>query len=159
MVLKPRKFIYKNKQKLRKFQFFKKSKLSFGNSGLYLIQSLRLNSKQIFRYKLFIKKSVRKVDKTLRFVWFNLFPHLPLTRKVEGSRMGKGKGKLVGWIIEYKPGIYLFEFKNLRNGRLEYFIKQILLKIPSKGKVYKNLSKKTTTVLNKSIKISYDVFW
>jgi len=24
------------------------------------------------------------------------FPHIPLSKKVEGSRMGKGKGKLAG---------------------------------------------------------------
>ena len=50
----------------------------------------------MFRYKLFLKKAARRTDKTLRKVWFYVFPHLPITRKVAGSRMGKGKGKLAG---------------------------------------------------------------
>jgi ribosomal protein L16/L10AE len=48
----------------------------------------------MFRLKLFLKKAARKTDKTLRRVWVNTFPHIPLTKKVIGSRMGKGKGKL-----------------------------------------------------------------
>jgi large subunit ribosomal protein L16 len=96
MSLRPRKFTFKNRHKRRSLINFKKTTLSYGNFGLRILQPLWVNSKQVFRYKLFIKKSARRADKTSRKVWFNLFPHLPLTRKVEGSRMGKGKGKLAG---------------------------------------------------------------
>ena len=62
-----------------------------------LVKPLRINSKKIFRIKLFLKKGSRKSDNTRRRVWFNAFPHLPLTKKVVGARMGKGKGKLSIW--------------------------------------------------------------
>ena len=68
MLLRPRKFFYKNFQKKRSFTFFKRLKLSYGIAGLYLLQPLKLTSKQIFKYKLFLKKSTRKSDKTLRFM-------------------------------------------------------------------------------------------
>ena len=94
--MRPRKFIYKSKYKNRSLKFSKNSKLSFGCAGLLLLQPIKLNSKQLFRYKLFLKKSSRRSDRTLRSSWFNLFPHIPISRKVKGARMGKGKGKLSG---------------------------------------------------------------
>lgn len=68
--------------------------LCFGHSGLLITKPLFINSKKMFRLKIFLKKSSRKTDKTSRRVWVNTFPHIPLTKKVIGSRMGKGKGKL-----------------------------------------------------------------
>ncbi len=65
-----------------------------GDCGLRTIQPLRMSSKQIFRLKVFLKKAVRKPDITKRLVWFNTFPHMPLTKKPKGMRMGKGAGKL-----------------------------------------------------------------
>lgn len=96
MVLQPRRFKYKLRQKSRKLpatQNFKK-KLNFGQAGLMLKQPLRLNSKRLFRIKLFLKKAAKRSENTRRRVWVNAFPHLPLTKKIIGSRMGKGKGKL-----------------------------------------------------------------
>jgi large subunit ribosomal protein L16 len=96
LLLRPRKFQYKNLHKHRRVINAKINKLTYGQYGLRILQPLWVNNKQIFRYKLFLKKAAKRSDKTSRKVWFNLFPHLPLTRKVEGSRMGKGKGKLAG---------------------------------------------------------------
>ena len=95
MVLTPRKFKFKSRHKIRRFaQAPKTSELSFGQCGLRLLSPTRINSKSLFRLKLFLKKSSRKSDNTGRKLWFNAFPHLPLTKKSVGSRMGKGKGKL-----------------------------------------------------------------
>jgi ribosomal protein L16/L10AE len=44
--------------------------------------------------KVTLKKAIRKPDHTRRYVWFNTFPHMPLTKKPKGMRMGKGIGKL-----------------------------------------------------------------
>lgn len=96
MLLRPRKFNHKNIFKRRSFRKQKTSRLHYGQYAVQILKPLRLNSKQIFRYKLFLKKAVRKVDKTGRKAWFNIFPYLPLSKKVAGSRMGKGKGKLAG---------------------------------------------------------------
>ena len=138
----------------------KNAKLTYSNIGLQILQPLRLNNKHIFRIKLFLKKSSRRADKTSRTVWFNLFPHLPLSKKVEGSRMGKGIGKLAAWVVELPSGLNIFEFKNLRFGRAQYFIKQISYKLPVKSKT--NLSpnfKKINLPLTQSKKIYYNSFW
>ena len=159
MLLRPRKFKHKNIFKRRSFRFTKLTQLIFGNIGLLLLQPLRLNSKQVFRYKIFLKKSSRKFDKTLRYLWFNVFPHIPLSRKVEGSRMGKGKGKLAGWSVDIPAGIYLFEVKNLRHGRAMYFCKQVAHKLPVKSRITKKFNSRISLTWNPTKKIAYDVFW
>jgi large subunit ribosomal protein L16 len=97
MLLRPRKFVFKNRHKNRNpFTRSKVNNLSFGDTGLQVLQPLNITAKRLFRIKMQIKKGSRRVDKTSRKVWLNAFPHLPLTKKVAGSRMGKGKGKLKG---------------------------------------------------------------
>ena len=133
--------------------------MSFGNSGLLLLQPLKLTSRQIFRYKLFFKKAYKRSDKTLRKVWFNIFPYLPLSKKVKGSRMGKGKGKLASWFSDVPSGIFLVEYKNLRPGRVNYFSKQFQFKLTALVKLkHKNYTTIQLAVTN-SIKIKYGSIW
>lgn len=128
MLLQPRKFKRKSLQKRRSFKLWSHHDLTYGTSGIRIQQALRLSAKQIYRTKLFLKRAVRKADRTQRYMWFAAFPHLPLTRKGKGSRMGKGNGKLAAWCVQLKPGIVLLEFKHLRYGRTAYFFQQIMYK-------------------------------
>jgi len=155
MVMRPRKFDYKNIFKRRRFRPALAVPLQYGQWGLRILQPLQLNNRHIFRYKIFLKKSARKVDKTRRRVWFNAFPFLPLTRKVEGSRMGKGKGKLAGWIADLPSGVNLVEFKNLRSGRAEYYCKQVQHKLPVKSKILMQMPVLVNFPLNASRKVRY----
>lgn len=157
--MRPRKFIYKSKYKNRSLKFSKNSKLSFGCAGLLLLQPIKLNSKQLFRYKLFLKKAYKRSDKTLRYVWFNMFPHLPITKKVKGSRMGKGKGKLSGWSISLSSGLFILEFKNLRPGRLNYFTHQLQHKLVSKSRLVWRNSKFIKLTITNIVKIRYNATW
>mgnify|MGYP006118499273 FL=1 len=100
---------------------FSLSPLSYGDSGLLTLSPLRLPAKQIFKIKIFLKKAIKRSDYTRRLVWFNAFPHLPLSRKAKGVRMGKGTGKLATWYSQLYGGSVIFEFKNLRPGRAIYF--------------------------------------
>lgn len=130
LLLQPRKFKRKSLQKNRNFKLWSSHNLSYGTSGIRIQQALHLSAKRIYRLKLFLKRAVRKSDRTQRYMWFCAFPHLPLTRKGKGSRMGKGAGKLSTWWVRLKPGIILVEFKHLRYGRIVYFFKQISHKSP-----------------------------
>ena len=134
MMLQPRKFKFKNKQKRRGAPTFRETTLCYGDSGIRPISPLRISAKKIFRLKVFLKRAVKKPEITKRRVWFNLFPHLPLTKKPKGVRMGKGAGKLNSWLLELPGGIIFLEFRNLRRGRLEYFFKKLhhKLKAPLK---------------------------
>lgn len=159
MLLRPRKFPHKNIHKRRSFRFSGGTKFRFGQVGLVILQPLRLNSKQLYRYKLFLKKASRRSDRTLRYVWFNLFPHLPISRKVEGSRMGKGKGKLAGWSSEVPAGLNIIESKNLRSGRSIYFLNQIRFKLPAQSRIVFRTQRRIPLILRSSKYVNYDVVW
>jgi len=68
MLLRPRKFPHKTLHKRRKIINFKKSNLTYGQYGLRILQPLWVNNKQIFRYKLLLKKASKRADKTSRKV-------------------------------------------------------------------------------------------
>lgn len=124
MLLQPRKFKYKNKQKLRKAVHARTYTQLYGGVALVILQPVYFSAKRIFRFKLFLKRAARKSDITRRAFWVSLFPHLPLTKKTKGQRMGKGKGKLSTWFTYLHAGRALIEFKNLRLGRAIYYSKQ-----------------------------------
>ena len=160
MVLRPRKFKFKNIQKRRKNVFIpRKGCLVYGQAGLMLLQPLRLQNRQIFRFKLVLKKSARKAEKTSRRCWMTAFPHLPLSKKTEGSRMGKGKGKLAGWVAELSAGVILFEIKNLRPGRATYFINQLRFRLPVKSQMLVHYTKYLGLPINHSRKIPFFTIW
>ncbi len=161
MILRPRKFKHKNRQKKRNnFKIpTKTSVLVYGQFGLYLLQPTQLYSKQLFRFKLLLKKGAKRVDKTRRGVWFNAFPHLPLTKKVAGSRMGKGKGKLSGWVAHLKPKTNLFEFRNLRWGRARYFSRQISFKLRAKSRFLSSVVGQTKAICRSHRFIRNEIFW
>jgi large subunit ribosomal protein L16 len=121
---------------------------------------MNISGKNLFRIKIFIKKGARRTDKTSRKVWLNAFPHLPLTKKVSGSRMGKGKGKLAGWYGKLPSGVSLVEYRNLRNGRGVYFLRQIKFRLPVYSRLISayptNQHKSPTSV---SSKISFQEYF
>lgn len=130
MLLQPRKFKYKTLQKRRSFIKPNFSTMKYGNVALTILRPFRISAKKIFRLKLFLKRSARKSDITKRAFWVSVFPHLPLSRKPKGMRMGKGVGKLSTWFTQLRGGRNLAEFKNLRFGRAVYYSKQLRHKLP-----------------------------
>ena len=160
MVLRPKKFKFKNIQKRRKNNFLpRKGSLLYGQTGLMILQPLRLQNKQIFRFKLVLKKSARRSDKTGRKLWMNAFPHIPVSKKVEGSRMGKGKGKLATWACEISGGVVLLELKNLRPGRALYFIKQLRYRLTVKSTILTYYNRYIGLPINQGRKISFFTIW
>jgi len=159
LLLQPRKFKYKTKQKKRTVKKWTLSNLTYGDCGLLTLQPLRMSSRQIFRLKVFLKKAVKKPEVTKRLVWFNMFPHMPLTKKPNGMRMGKGAGKLNAWQIQICGGVFVFEFRNLRLGRAVHFFKTIATKIPTQT-VIKFADTKTIKLTgSKSTNVRVTTFW
>lgn len=163
MLLQPRNFYYKRKQKNRSLLSFNnsylKKKLNFGGAGLMILKPVHLSAAQIFRFKLFLKRAVKKSDKTRRFAWFLAFPHLPLTKKPNGIRMGKGKGKLECWFTNVSGGSVLLEFKNLRKGRSDFFMKQMTHKLGVPTKFLYSTNFYFTFPLKKSQNVFFKPIW
>jgi len=159
LLLQPRKFIYKTKQKRRSVTKWTFSQLTYGDCGLMTLQPLRMSSRQIFRMKVFLKRAIKKPESTKRLVWFNVFPHMPLTKKPKGMRMGKGSGKLNAWQIQISGGVFVFEFKNLRLGRAIHFFKTIATKIPTPTIIKHRDSKVIKLSGSKKTNIKLGTFW
>ena len=141
MLLRPRRNIYKSSHKKRlnkpflpnKKLVYTNYKLIYGQVGLKnLNYTLMLHNKHVFKLKIFLKKSTRKSSITNRQLWLNIFPQIPITKKVIGSRMGKGKGKSSNWAAKVPSMSIFIELKNLRYGRAKYFMEQVSYKLPGK---------------------------
>ena len=88
-----------------------------------------------------------------------MFPHMPLTKKPKGMRMGKGAGKLNAWQIQICGGVFVFEFRNLRLGRAVHFFKTIATKIPTTT-VIKFADTKTIKLTGlKTTNVRLTTFW
>ena len=150
MILNPKFVKHKKYQKGRIYKnFYKYVKLKYGTSGLMLLRNMQLTSKQLFKFKVLLKRGSRKADFTKRFLWVSVFANMPITRKVQGSRMGKGKGKQSSWNLICKGGTSLFEYKNLRYGRSVYFFKQIQFRLNAPSIIKHSINVQKHLPLNK----------
>lgn len=77
------------KGRLKRLEF-KANSLKFGTVGLKAAESGVITSRQIEAARQAISKKIKRKGK----VWIKIFPDLPITSKLTGVRMGKGKGQL-----------------------------------------------------------------
>lgn len=159
MMLQPRKFKYKTKQKGRSSTSPSTLQTAYGQVAVVLLRPFRISAKKIFRLNLFLKKSARKSDKTKRAFWLAVFPHLPLSRKPKGMRMGKGAGKLSSWYTQIRSGKAIVEFRNLRLGRACYFTRQVQAKLPVPSALHLPSSRHIRVVGAKSTNTRVGFFW
>ena len=158
-MLQPRKFKYKTRQKRRSSLSPSRPSFSYGSLGLVILRPFRISAKRIFRLKLFLKKAARKSDLTRRSVWVSVFPHLPLSRKPKGMRMGKGAGKLSSWYTQIRGGKALIEFKNLRPGRAYHFAKQVAHKLPVPSTIHHSETRNIKLVGSRRTNPTLFMFW
>ena len=129
----------------------KKPKLTYGDTVIFF--SKESNFELIF-YKLilkFLKKNLtfkKKLNKLYfkKSGWLPLRPNIPLTKKAKNSRMGKGKGGFIRWVIRCKIGNTLIETKNISSYRL----KKLIFFLKKKTNFQLNFFKKK----NKYLKVS-----
>lgn len=106
-------------------------RLKFGNVGLKSIESARLSARQIESAKKVIRKSMNKVG----FFWVLPFPHIPVTKKSLGVRMGKGKGNISYWVHRLLEGDVLFEINGISKTKAIQILKKASAKIPVTTKI------------------------
>ena len=158
-MLQPRKFKFKTRQKSRSAAFPAYPKLKYGTFAVVLLRPLRISAKRIFRLKLFLKRSARRSDITKRAFWLSIFPHLPMSRKPKGMRMGKGVGKLSNWFTQLRGGRQLVEFKNLRKGRASYYSNQVSHKLPVPTLNYTKKTRNIRLVQSWGVNPDLEMFW
>ena len=73
--------------------------------------------------------------------------------------MGKGAGKLDSWFIQLTGGTTILEFKNLRLGRANYFLKQVACKMPVNTTTIRKETKIIKLETVKSTNVTLKTFW
>jgi large subunit ribosomal protein L16 len=68
-------------------------------------------------------------------VWIRVFPDHPFTQKPAEVKMGKGKGDLVGFIAEIKPGRVMFEIDGVDQEVAAEALRKAGTKLPVKTRV------------------------
>lgn len=159
MMLQPRKFKFKTRQKRRSATASSKPTLLYGSLALVLTRPMRISAKRIYRLKLFLKRSSRRSDITRRAFWISVFPHLPMSRKPKGMRMGKGVGKLSTWYTQIRSGKSLIEFKNLRLGRALYYSRQVSHKLPVPTVIHRLPTRNLQLVQGRKTNPDLQMFW
>jgi len=106
----------------------KGSKIAFGDFGLKAISCGRLSEKQLEAARRAIAFFTRKGGK----IWVRVFPDKPVTKKAAGTRMGSGKGDVVGFVVPITAGRILFEMAGIPIDQAKEAIRLAADKIPFK---------------------------
>lgn len=79
--------------------------IAFGSYALQSQDIDRVSSRQIESARQAMTRYVKRGGK----IWIRIFPHIPVTRKAMGTKMGGGKGSPEFFIARVRPGTILFE--------------------------------------------------
>lgn len=103
----------------------------FGSFGLKAEASHRIKSNQIEAARKTITRFVQKSGK----IWIRIFPDMPVTSKPPEVGMGKGKGDLVGYVAQVRPGTIIFEVDGLDEVKAREALRKAGSKLPVKTKI------------------------
>ena len=105
--------------------------VAFGAYGLKAMTQARISSNQIESARRALARSAGKTAK----VWVRVFPDRPITNKAAGVRMGSGKGDVVGYVMEVRPGRVLFEVDGTTEAMAREALRKAGTKLPMKVRV------------------------
>ena len=83
--------------------------LAYGDYGLVALEPAWIKSNQIEAARIAMTRFIKRGGK----VWIDIFPHKPITKKPQDSRMGSGKGAVEYWAAVVKPGRVMFEMSGV----------------------------------------------
>ena len=109
------------------------SSIVFGTFALKSLDAGRLRSNQIEAARRCITRTMKRTGK----MWIRVFPHIPVTSKALGVRMGGGKGAIDYWMCQVRPGLVLFELDGVSDAVAVEALQKASTKLPFKTKVVK----------------------
>jgi len=81
------------------------NEMSFGIFGLKSLEAGWLSSRQIEA----ARRAMTNYTKRGGRIWIRVFPDKPVTKHPAETRMGSGKGDVIGFVAVVKPGQLIFE--------------------------------------------------
>lgn len=100
--------------------------INFGVYGIQILKSLRMTLKQLETTRRQISKHLNKNET----FWFRLIPDIPVSKKPNEIRMGKGKGAIDFWALRVKSGQTLLEFSYVSPKKAKVVFLAIAKKLP-----------------------------
>lgn len=100
--------------------------VSFGEYAIKALSGGRITGKQIETIRKILAKKIKKTGRVI----IKVFPHLPVTRKPIGVRMGGGKGAVEFYIASVAPGAILFEMDGISYEDVQGIFAQVKHKLP-----------------------------
>ena len=100
--------------------------VSFGEYAIKAISSGRVTGKQIETIRRILAKKIKKTGRVI----IRIFPHLPITQKPIGVRMGGGKGGVEFYVASIAAGTVLFEVDGISQEDAKELFVQIKHKMP-----------------------------
>ena len=81
------------------------TRLHYGLYGLKILKASRLESTQLEAARRQISRALGRHE----FLWIRVIPDIPVTKKPQEIRMGKGKGAVDYWVARVRAGQTIFE--------------------------------------------------
>ena len=134
MLLAPKKQKYRKAHKGRVPAKAKAAtELSFGSFGLKSLDGIRITARQIEAAR---RAAVRRMERKGRF-FIRIFPDLPVSKKPNEVRMGKGKGSPEYFAVRVSPGRVLFEIEGVNEEIAKEALELASAKLPVRTKLVK----------------------
>jgi len=105
--------------------------LSFGSFGLKSIDGLRVTARQIEAAR---RAAVRQMKRQGR-LFIRIFPDLPVSKKPNEVRMGKGKGSPEYFAVRVSPGRIMFEIEGVSEAVAKAALELAAAKLPVRTKI------------------------
>lgn len=106
------------------------NEISFGDFALQAQGHERITSRQIESARQAMTRYVKRGGK----IWIRIFPHIPVSRKALGTKMGGGKGNPEFFVAKVKPGTILFEMQGVSEDIAREAMRLAAHKLPVKTK-------------------------
>ena len=107
--------------------------IAYGEYGLVAEECGWIKSNQIEAARIAMTRFIKRGGK----VWIDIFPHKPITKKPQDSRMGSGKGAVEYWAAVVKPGRVMFEMSGVPEDIAKEAMRLAGHKLPIKTKFVK----------------------
>lgn len=105
--------------------------LNFGSHGLKALEPERVTARQIEACRRAVTREMKRLGK----VWIRIFPDVPVSKKPNEVRMGKGKGAPELWVVRVKPGRIMFEIDGVPDVIAREALRLGAAKLPIKTKI------------------------
>jgi large subunit ribosomal protein L16 len=100
--------------------------VSFGEYAIKAVTSGRVTGKQIETVRRILAKKIKKTGRII----IRIFPHLPVTQKPIGVRMGGGKGGVEFYVASVAAGTVMFEMDGITIEDAKELFTQVKHKMP-----------------------------